>query len=143
MSPALNGSLVLQRFERSNAVELHNGIMFDFYPGLPQVCLYPPSPPPPSPPPSPPPPPPHTHTHKAEMRAVRSMIISKQTKKGRKRERKIARARAVLKVHVLVCTCLHNQLTTEKKMVCKVTHCTGSLVPRPNFSPIPCVLVEK
>ena len=35
MSPALN-------FERSNAVEICNGIMFDFYPGLPHmyVCLH-------------------------------------------------------------------------------------------------------
>ena len=32
MSPALNGSSALQRFERSNAIEIHNGIMFDFYP---------------------------------------------------------------------------------------------------------------
>ena len=34
MSPALNGSTMLQRFEHSNAVEICNGIMFDFYPGL-------------------------------------------------------------------------------------------------------------
>ena len=38
MSPALNGSSALQRFERSNAIEIRNGIMFDFYPGLPQMC---------------------------------------------------------------------------------------------------------
>ena len=37
MSPALNGSSALQRFERSNAIEIRNGIMFDFYPGLPQM----------------------------------------------------------------------------------------------------------
>ena len=37
MSPALNGSSALQRFERGNAVEIHNGIMFDFYSGLPHV----------------------------------------------------------------------------------------------------------
>ena len=37
MSPALNGSSALERFERSNAIELRNGIMFDFYPGLPHV----------------------------------------------------------------------------------------------------------
>ena len=30
MSPALNGSSALQRFERSNAIEIRNGIMFDF-----------------------------------------------------------------------------------------------------------------
>ena len=32
MSSALNGSSVLQRFERGNTVEIRNGIMFDFYP---------------------------------------------------------------------------------------------------------------
>ena len=37
MSPALNGSTALQRFERSNASEIRNGIMFDFYPGLPYM----------------------------------------------------------------------------------------------------------
>ena len=37
MSPTLNGSSALQRFERSNTVEISNGIMFDFYPGLPQL----------------------------------------------------------------------------------------------------------
>ena len=37
MSPALDGSSALQRFERSNAIEIRNGIMFDFYPGLPHV----------------------------------------------------------------------------------------------------------
>ena len=31
---------MLQRFERSNASEIRNGIMFDFYPGLPHVCVY-------------------------------------------------------------------------------------------------------
>ena len=30
MSTALNGSSALQRFERSNAIEIRNGIMFDF-----------------------------------------------------------------------------------------------------------------
>ena len=45
----------------------------------------------------------HMHTCKTEMRAVRTMVISKQTKKGRKRERKIARARALLKVSTCVC----------------------------------------
>ena len=38
MSPALNGSFALQRFECGNTVELRNGIMFDFYPGLPHRC---------------------------------------------------------------------------------------------------------
>ena len=37
MSPALNGSSVLQRFEHSNAIKIRNGIMFDFYPGLPHM----------------------------------------------------------------------------------------------------------
>ena len=37
MSPTLNGSFVLQRFKRSNTVELCNGMMFNFYPGLPHV----------------------------------------------------------------------------------------------------------
>ena len=40
MGPALNGSTALQRFERSNPVEMHNGIMFDFYPGLPPNVLF-------------------------------------------------------------------------------------------------------
>ena len=40
MSPALNGSSALQRFECGNAIEIRNGIMFDFYPGLPQLCIY-------------------------------------------------------------------------------------------------------
>ena len=39
MSPTLNGSSALERFERSNAIEIRNEIMFDFYPGLPHVCL--------------------------------------------------------------------------------------------------------
>ena len=33
MRPVLNRSSVLQCFERGNAVEIRNGIMFDFYPG--------------------------------------------------------------------------------------------------------------
>ena len=35
MSPTHNGSTALQCFERGNAIEIHNGIMFNFYPGLP------------------------------------------------------------------------------------------------------------
>ena len=31
---------MLQRFERSNAIEIPNGIMFDFYLGLPHVFLH-------------------------------------------------------------------------------------------------------
>ena len=39
VSPALNRSSTLERFERSNASEIRNGIMFDFYPGhrLPHI----------------------------------------------------------------------------------------------------------
>ena len=32
-----HGSFALQRFKRGNTVELRNGIMFDFYPGLPHI----------------------------------------------------------------------------------------------------------
>ena len=39
MSPALNGSSTLEHFERSNASEIRNGILFDFYPGLPHVIV--------------------------------------------------------------------------------------------------------
>ena len=37
MSPTCNGSTV---FERSNAIKIRNEIMFDFYPGLPQIVLF-------------------------------------------------------------------------------------------------------
>ena len=40
MSPALSGSSALERFKRSSAIEIRNGIMFDFYPGLLHVYLY-------------------------------------------------------------------------------------------------------
>ena len=33
-------SAVLQRFERSNTVEICNGMMFDFYPGLPHIQIH-------------------------------------------------------------------------------------------------------
>ena len=39
MSPTLNASSALQYFKRGNAIEIHNRIMFDFYPGLPHVHL--------------------------------------------------------------------------------------------------------
>ena len=58
----------------------------------------------------------HMHTRKTEMRAVRTMIISKQTKKGRKRERKIARARALLKVSTCFCN-EHLPVTKMKKKI--------------------------
>ena len=31
MSPALNGSSVIRLFEHSNVIEIHNGIIFEFY----------------------------------------------------------------------------------------------------------------
>ena len=37
MSPTLNGGSALQPFKRSNAIEIHKGIMFNFYLGLPHV----------------------------------------------------------------------------------------------------------
>ena len=37
MSPALNGSSAIQRFKRSNAIEICDGITFDFYTGLSHV----------------------------------------------------------------------------------------------------------
>ena len=39
MSPALNRTSALQRFECSNAVEICNETMFDFYPGLPHMAV--------------------------------------------------------------------------------------------------------
>ena len=40
MSPALNGSSATQLFEHSNATEIRNGIIFDFYTGLPYMDVY-------------------------------------------------------------------------------------------------------
>ena len=37
MSPALNGSSAIRRFEGSDAIEIRDGITFDFYTGLPHV----------------------------------------------------------------------------------------------------------
>ena len=37
MSPALNGSSAIRRFKGSDAIEIHDGITFDFYTGLPQM----------------------------------------------------------------------------------------------------------
>ena len=37
MSPALNRSSALKHFERGNAIEIRNGIMFDIYPVLPYM----------------------------------------------------------------------------------------------------------
>ena len=41
MSPTLNGSSALKHYECGNVIEIRNGIMFDFYLGLPQFsyCL--------------------------------------------------------------------------------------------------------
>ena len=39
MSPALNRSSAIRRFERSDAIEIRDGITFDFYTGLPQMPL--------------------------------------------------------------------------------------------------------
>ena len=39
MSPAFNGSSVLQHFKRSNVIEIRDEIMFDFYPGLPHIWI--------------------------------------------------------------------------------------------------------
>ena len=36
MSPALNGSSAIWHFKSSNVIEIHDGITFDFYTGLPQ-----------------------------------------------------------------------------------------------------------
>ena len=41
MGPTPNGSSALQRFERCNALEIRNGIIFDFYLGLPHILLLP------------------------------------------------------------------------------------------------------
>ena len=38
LSPALNGSSEIQRFERSDAIEIRDRIIFDFYTGLPHMC---------------------------------------------------------------------------------------------------------
>ena len=39
MSPTLNGISALESFEHGNAIKIHNGIMFDFYPGLPHIIV--------------------------------------------------------------------------------------------------------
>ena len=39
MSPALNGSLAIQHFEGSDAIEIRDEITFDFYTGLPHINL--------------------------------------------------------------------------------------------------------
>ena len=39
MGPALNGSSAIRRFERSDAIEIRDGITFNFYTGLPHVYV--------------------------------------------------------------------------------------------------------
>ena len=39
MSPALNGSSAIQRFEGNDAIKIRDGITFDFYTGLPHVLI--------------------------------------------------------------------------------------------------------
>ena len=40
MNPALNGSSVIQCFEGSDAIKIHDGITFDSYTGLPHHIWY-------------------------------------------------------------------------------------------------------
>ena len=40
MSPALNRSSAMQRFKGSNAIEICDGITFDFYTGLPHIDIH-------------------------------------------------------------------------------------------------------
>ena len=39
MSPALNGSSAIQHFEGNDVIEIHHGITFDFYIGLPHMQI--------------------------------------------------------------------------------------------------------
>ena len=39
LGPAINGSSEIQRFECSDVIKVCNGIIFDFYTGLPHVCV--------------------------------------------------------------------------------------------------------
>ena len=40
MSPTLSGSSALQHIKLGDALEIRNGIIFDFYPGLPHIILH-------------------------------------------------------------------------------------------------------
>ena len=40
LSPALNESSDIRHFERSDTIEIRNGIIFDFYTGLPHIRSY-------------------------------------------------------------------------------------------------------
>ena len=37
MNPALSGSSAIRRFEGNDAIEIRDGIIFDFYTGLPHL----------------------------------------------------------------------------------------------------------
>ena len=39
VSPALNGRSEILHFECSNAIEICDGLMFNFYPGLPHIIV--------------------------------------------------------------------------------------------------------
>ena len=39
-APPLNGSSAIWRFKHSNAIEVHDGITFDFYTGLPHMVQF-------------------------------------------------------------------------------------------------------
>ena len=40
MSPALDGSSAIRHFELSDALKIHDGIIFDFYTGLPHIYMW-------------------------------------------------------------------------------------------------------
>ena len=40
MSPALNESSAIRRFKHGDAIEIDDGITFDFYMGLPHIRLF-------------------------------------------------------------------------------------------------------
>ena len=40
MSPTLNGSSAIRRFEGNDAIEIRNGITFEFYTGLPHMYIH-------------------------------------------------------------------------------------------------------
>ena len=40
MSPALNGSSAIRRFEDNDAIEIRDGITFEFYTGLPHIGTF-------------------------------------------------------------------------------------------------------
>ena len=40
MSPVPNGSSAIRRLELSDAIKIRNGIIFDFYTGLPHMYVY-------------------------------------------------------------------------------------------------------